>query len=91
MSITAWSPSCKGSPRFVTGRCNFAAELTGFNLQTLTPPHEALSLQCTQILCRFIQNKGNLAGALMITSGAVAVVTGNVFQENSTPNVRPSI
>lgn len=36
----------------------------------------------------FTGNKGNLAGALMITSGAVATVTGNTFIQNSTPNVR---
>ena len=37
---------------------------------------------------RFLRNKSNLAGAVMITSGAYAIVQGNTFQENSTPNVR---
>lgn len=35
---------------------------------------------------KFTGNRGNLAGAMMITSGATATVTGSTFTENSTPN-----
>jgi len=33
----------------------------------------------TLACCRFHSNKGNLAGAVMITAGAVAVVKNNTF------------
>ena len=36
--------------------------------------------------CTFTGNQGNLAGAIMITSGALASIENSVFDSNATPN-----
>lgn len=36
--------------------------------------------------CRFASNRGHLAGAVMITSGALGTIDGNVFSENQAVN-----
>lgn len=36
--------------------------------------------------CTFSGNQGNLAGAIMITSGALATIENSVFESNTTPN-----